>query len=346
MVAPALAHSRYHFPMQRQSSSHNRENGRRAAPTGCALVCVRSADEVEYARLRVALDVRRRRMGELEAAVAPLQRAFERFEQTYNARLEPAQHALREVEAEIAQCESRIARIHARIVADPEGVLGDLFSRDELRDIGTMFDVDASAWQEWQEWHDRQETMTARHEREHPHEWHRRERLRSERFEPRRRRLSASDETELRARYRALARRFHPDLARSDEERQIRQEMMHRINAAWHARDLGALRALAQEAERAGLDWEERPLASRLAWTRRECVRLDGVIGGLAERLASLRASATLPLWMNPSLAETVIAQRLAHLASELDRARERLDATKHAFRQALAAFALDRDVA
>jgi hypothetical protein len=66
----------------------------------------------------------------------------------------------------------------------------------------------------------------------------------------------------------------------------------------------------------------------------------------LAERLASLRASATLPLWMNPSLAETVIAQRLAHLASELDRARERLDATKQAFRQALAAFALDRDVA
>lgn len=330
--------------MQTQASSRRLQNGRPAAPIPRALVCVRTAEEVEYARWRVALDVRRRRMGELEAAVAPLQRAFEQFEQTYNTRLEPAQRALREVEAEIAQCESRIARIHARIVSDPEGVLGDLFSRDELREIGAMFDVDASAWQEWQEWHDRQEAAKRRDEL--PHERHRRERLHHERFEPRRRRLAAGDEAELRARYRALARRFHPDLARGAEDRHYRQEMMHRVNAAWHARDLAALRALAQEVERAGLDWEERPLASRLAWTRRECARLDGVIGGLAERLAALRASATLPLWMNPTLAETVIAQRLVHLASELDRARERLDAVRQAFRQALAAFALDRDVA
>ena len=330
--------------MQRQSSTRKHDNGRSDAPIPCALVCVRSPEEIEYARLRVALDVRRRRMSELEHAVAPLQRAFERFERTYNSRLEPAQRALREVEAEIAQCESRIARIHARIVSDPEGILGDLFSRDELRDIGSMFDVEPDAWQEWQEWHDRQEA--ARRRDETGQERHQRERLHHERFEPRRRRLSTADDAELRTRYRALARRFHPDLARSDEERHHRQEMMHRVNAAWHARDLGALRALAQEAERAGIDWAERPLASRLAWTRRECVHLDGMITGMTDRLASLRTSATLPLWMNPTLAETVITQRLAYLATELDRARERLESAKQAFRRALAAFALDRDVA
>jgi len=329
--------------MQRQSSHRKRDTGQRATPT-CALVCVRTPDEIEHARLRVALDVRRRRMAELEATVAPLERAFERFERTYIARLEPAQRELREVEDEIARCESRIARIHARIVSDPEGVLGDLFSRDELREIGTMFDGEPDAWQEWQEWHDRQEASRRRDET--GQERHHRERLRYERFEPRRRRLSTADDAELRTRYRALARRFHPDLARGDEDRQLRQDMMHRVNAAWHARDLAALRALAQEAERAGLDWEDRPLASRLAWTRRECSRLDGVIDGLADRLSSLRTSATLPLWMNPSLAETVIAQRLAHLATELERARERLETTRQAFRQALAAFALDRDVA
>lgn len=329
--------------MQRQSSHRKRDTGQRATPT-CALVCVRTPDEIEHARLRVALDVRRRRMAELEATVAPLERAFERFERTYIARLEPAQRELREVEDEIARCESRIARIHARIVSDPEGVLGDLFSRDELREIGTMFDVEPDAWQEWQEWHDRQEASRRRDET--GQERHHRERLRYERFEPRRRRLSTADDAELRTRYRALARRFHPDLARGDEDRQLRQDMMHRVNAAWHARDLAALRALAQEAERAGLDWEDRPLASRLAWTRRECSRLDGVIDGLADRLSSLRTSATLPLWMNPSLAETVIAQRLAHLATELERARERLETARQAFRQALAAFALDRDVA
>lgn len=332
--------------MQTQSSNRRSERARRAVPGAGALVFVRTPEEIEYARLRIALDVRRRRMDELEATVAPLQRAFEQFEQTYNAHLEPAQRALREVEAEIAQCESRIARIHARIVSDPEGVLGDLFSRDELRDIGTMFDIDPVAWQEWQEWHDRQDAGQGRGHHERANGRHRWEHGSDERFEPRRRRLPASEEAELRARYRALARRFHPDLACGDEDRRYRQEMMHRVNAAWQARDLGALRALAQEAERACLDWSERPLASRLEWTRRECSRLDGVIVGLMDRLASLRASATLPLWMNPTLAETVIAQRLTYLASELERARERLDAVKQSFRQALAAFALDRDVA
>jgi hypothetical protein len=209
-----------------------------------------------------------------------------------------------------------------------------------------MFDIDPVAWQEWQEWQNRQDAAQGRGHHERANGRHRWDYASDERFEPRRRRLPASEEAELRARYRALARRFHPDLASGDEDRHYRQEMMHRVNAAWHARDLGALRALAQEAERACLDWSERPLASRLEWTRRECGRLDGVIVGLADRLASLRASATLPLWMNPTLAETVIAQRLLYLASELERARERLDAVKQSFRRALAAFALDRDVA
>ncbi len=295
-------------------------------------------EDVEYARLLVDLDVRRARLADLEAEVAPLEDAFARFEHASSFRVGVVQRALHDVEEEIARFEGRIARIHARMVADPACVLGDLFSRDELHEIGRLFHVDPGAW------HDAEQNRFER-DRE---QWesHHRERTRHERFEPQRPTLATDVEREARQCYHALARRFHPDLAGDDEDRRRRQAMMLRVNAAWHARDLAALRAIADATDHEHPDWHTRPAASRLAWARRERSRLDGAITGLKERLAALRGSATLPLWMNPSLAETVLLRRVAHLTSELERARERLDAAKEAFRQALATFAVDRDVA
>lgn len=49
--------------------------------------------------------------------------------------------------------------------------------------------------------------------------------------------------------YRALVRRYHPDLAESAQDRAARTEMMIHINAAYAARDLEALRALSGEKE-------------------------------------------------------------------------------------------------
>ncbi|NDJ60052.1 MAG: J domain-containing protein [Chloroflexi bacterium] len=46
--------------------------------------------------------------------------------------------------------------------------------------------------------------------------------------------------------WRALARRFHPDLARDDAERDRRTEVMIRINQAYEAGDLATLQALSE----------------------------------------------------------------------------------------------------
>lgn len=56
--------------------------------------------------------------------------------------------------------------------------------------------------------------------------------------------LSPRVEADLKQLYRQLARRFHPDLGRTPEEREERTQLMMRINAAYHAGDLAALQQL------------------------------------------------------------------------------------------------------
>lgn len=55
------------------------------------------------------------------------------------------------------------------------------------------------------------------------------------------------DEAALRALYRALAKRFHPDLAADASEKPWRAQLMARVNDAYGAHDLAALRRLADE---------------------------------------------------------------------------------------------------
>lgn len=298
----------------------------RTAPPICALVQVVSAEEAEYAGLLIDLDVRRQRITDLETEIAPLLTAFEAFERTYDARIGPVQRELREVEQKIAEFEAKIARIHARMVADPDGVLGDLFSREELAEIGDLFGVDAS------EWHDEEQ---ARFEQQRFYQ-------RAEDAPPPRRRFSEAIETEMRALYHTLARRFHPDLARDDDDRQRRQSFMRRVNAAWQERDLETLRDLCHQTARDQPEWRQRSIQERVVWARDERSRLDQTVTRLVAKLQHLRASSTLPLWTNPTLAESVIIQRLAHFTAELDIAKMRLATVQAAFRKALASFALD----
>jgi hypothetical protein len=52
----------------------------------------------------------------------------------------------------------------------------------------------------------------------------------------------AAPSAELKALYRTAARRFHPDLAEDDADRERRTELMARVNAAYGARDADVLR--------------------------------------------------------------------------------------------------------
>ena len=101
---------------------------------------------------------------------------------------------------------------------------------------------------------------------------------------------------DLKSLYRRLARRFHPDLARTEEEQVRHAALMARINALYRAGDRAGLEALADQAlgselpePAVSLEEEVRLLEERLA-------RFESARDGLRIELAALRGCATAEL--------------------------------------------------
>lgn len=301
------------------------------------LVRIITPEEREYTDLTLRIGWRTDQIAALEAELKPIQRAFEAFEWEYTQRVGHLANELREARSTAARVEHQTARIHARLVSDPSGVLGDLFDRDELLEIGEMFGIEvpddwfASA---------RESSRSGGDDWDWAGQFAGEEEILRNLNRNSQRALPKDVATELRTRYRALARQFHPDLAENDDERALRQEIMLRINHAWHCQDVDALREIEQELEHMLPGWSANHLAHRLAWARRECERLETQANALLGRIRQLRASETFPLWFNNSLGRTVINQRVAALRRELGREQERLETAKIAFKHALAHYA------
>src|SRR5690606_18375220 len=279
---------------------------------------------------------RSRHIDALEAELRPLQQAFEKFEWAYAQRVGRLAAELQTLRGTIQQIEQKTARVHARLVSDPGGVLGDIFDRDELREIGEMFGVDVP--DDWfaNERSGRPDDVEWSWTDETSEEEEILRRLRQERH----RRLHGDIGDELRSLYRSLARRFHPDLARSDEERAFRQEVMLRINHAWQCQDLSMLRDIDQELAVIVPGFSPSHMAHRVAWARRERARLDQRAASLMRRIRQLRTSKTFPLWFNPALGQSTSANRAASLERDIAREQERLEDARMASQQALAHYA------
>lgn len=128
----------------------------------------------------------------------------------------------------------------------------------------------------------------------------------------------AHDETDLKTLYRALAKRFHPDLAADPAEKERRQARMAQVNAAYAARDREALDRLAAEpdpAPAAGAPTR----ASVVADLRAEIARLDEVIAGLEKLLDELAQSPSVQLKLEVSLARRRGQNLLGEIAAELE---------------------------
>lgn len=295
-------------------------------------------EDITYANLTLRISWRTDQISALEAELAPIQRAFESFEWEYTQRLGHLNAELQTTRASTERMVEKTTRIHARLVADPGGVLGDIFDRDELREIGDMFGIEVP-----DDWFAQARETT----RQGGDDWSwagdqfgSEEEIIREMQRSRKRRMPKNDTAEMKKLYRDLARRFHPDLAENDDELSLRQEVMLRINHAWQCQDLDALREIDQELERMLPGWSTSHLAHRLSWARRECERLDDQADTLIRRIRQLRNSETFPLWFNSNLGKTVISQRATALSCELERERQRLEDTKLAFKQALAHYA------
>lgn len=304
-----------------------------STPSTCtAIVLTRSAEEEVWHDLQITIRKRRLRIRKLQQEIRPLEEALARFERNFRIQLGAHQEELRRLRAEVHTLESRTDRIHARMAADPDDELGDLFTAEELEEISKFFDFDIP-----DSWFQRQDEGDAAagddFEDEHfdasGEGWHRIE-------EPEAHGRRGGKVEELKTLYRSLARRFHPDLCTDADDAAYRHECMLRANHAWQQGDLESLQELADETERLSPDWGSWAWLRRLQSARRENDRITRQISKLRRRLKELRTNETFPLWSSGGLGESLISARRKSLERDIAMTKNDLASAQESFRQAM----------
>jgi hypothetical protein len=127
-------------------------------------------------------------------------------------------------------------------------------------------------------------------------------------------------QSQLKLIYRALAKRFHPDLSSDPAEKVWREQMMGRINTAYHAQDLAALRQFAGEQMPAAAPAPPAPKsrAQILAELQAEIERLDQLAAGLERELDDLAKSPAVRLKLDAVFARRAGRDLVAELAGQL----------------------------
>jgi len=261
-----------------------------------SLVRSQTPEEREYARYLAEVETRKRQASELQTELKSLTLTLGRFASEYHARVGALFVDLDRTRLTIDEYERRIALLKIDPAADPDRI---------ERDIRQEF---AGRREEVYE----EEEETRRYEQAFQREQDRPQ-------------LDSETAEEVRRLYRELARRHHPDLARTEEERRQCEPLMQRVNAAMYERDLEALRALAREAEAADPAFEARSIGEKLVWAIREVARLAEVIIGLETELVATWVSETHQLWSRQEAGEQVIEALEADLTEELAQRRDRL---------------------
>ncbi len=122
---------------------------------------------------------------------------------------------------------------------------------------------------------------------------------------------------EIKALYRALAKRFHPDLTVDPAHKKYCEEVMAEINQAYADGDIDRLRELMDKPERPVRE-EEKPREQVLAELRQEIARLDAVIGHLERSLSQLTNSHELQLMLEASIARSQGRDLIREMAHDL----------------------------
>ncbi len=259
-----------------------------------ALERVQTPEESEYARYLAEIEVRKRRVAELRADIEGLRLKVGQFATEYHARVGVLFVERDRLRLSVEEYELRIVRLQAH----PDREQAE-------RDVA--------------------ESFSERHEQIHEDEEEARRYKREYRNEQKRPPLDAATEADLKRLYRDLAKRFHPDLARTSEERQQREAMMRRVNAAFAERELGGLQTLMTEAEVSDPNFESRSIGEKLVWAIREVSRLDGLAESLTTEISVFNETDTFILWSRHDRGEPVVEMLEDDLRREMDQLRDRL---------------------
>lgn len=265
-----------------------------------AVVHLPRQEERDYERSLRQIALRRRRVDQLQAELALLRGALDRFEALCRARVGDLLAELRRVGQAAADYERRVERLRLGASSpDPTDLIEEEpapFARQPPPDPPIDEPVDEPAVPQ-----------------------------------PRPVGAVAAEAKRL---YLDLAKRCHPDRARDDAERRRREALMLRVNEAFRQHDLAALRALRREAEGADPAFAERPVGERLAWSLAELARLDDLLVDLRAEIIFLRRGETHRLWRRHEAGEPVIDQLERDLDRRLAKEGRRLDALIATYRR------------
>jgi hypothetical protein len=257
-----------------------------------------TSDELELARLQVDLESRRRELERLEAQRDTLEVGLTRFAADVKARVGEVKDEIRRIRHELDEMRQRIAKLRSDPAATPADVERDV--ADEM--------AQAEAEMNGEFVHGPNGNGKNR------------------RNLPTRPMSSIETEAEVLRLYRELAKRHHPDLARTPAERERRAELMLRVNVAYRDRDLATLQSIYLEVQLDSPLSSEELCRQRLAWTRHEIARLDREIRAVELRIESLTTTDTYTLWQAQERGEQALDDLELRTRQRLTRERERLD--------------------
>jgi hypothetical protein len=238
--------------------------------------------------LQAEIEQKRETVARLEQERADLELEVAAFEQVYNVEVKPLQTELDEVELHIAEYELRNELLRFR---GNQLSASQLEAEVELRLRAHHVQAEASfpppphTRTKWEGAQAAQATVS----------------------EP-----DATTKVELKSLYRELAKRFHPDLAAGDPERETRGARMAEINAAYARGDLQSLR-------RAAGEFYVRPqLPPTLTELQAERDRLSALVVRLRQDIAELNRDPLMLLKIDAALARHDGRDLLAEMATDL----------------------------
>jgi hypothetical protein len=261
------------------------------------LVPVPSEHAGEYARLLIEIETRKRVIGTLQTERDGLEMTLTNFAVELKSRVGGLRVELNRVKRQVAEYRRRIERLRESDLLDPEQV-----EREVAEEFAEQLEQERRA-----------EEPAAREG----------QRIDVERPRPQ---LDAETEAEILRLYRELAKRFHPDRARTEEDRARRTDLMLRINVAYSERDLVTLQAMARRADTGESAAVLLSDEERVQWAHRVIGRMTLQITELAEQIEMLRRSETYQMWKSPEDSSQSIQQVERRVRDRLNRERDRLD--------------------
>ncbi|MGD8553586.1 MAG: J domain-containing protein [Anaerolineales bacterium] len=221
------------------------------------------AGDEELRELEEEVSLRQERVAQLEFELADTHADLSRFESTYETKLGPFEDRIEELKADLEQARIRSAR---------RAQWGDRLDEEEQPvDVLEQF----------------RRTWTPREKPPEP---------------PPVPEVDEASKEEMKTIFRALAKRFHPDLVTDTKIKLWRQEIMAQINEAYAAQDMSALRKFMERPDRPE-EKVEKTREQRIAELYKEARRLDQVIRDLERTLKELINSHTVRLMLEVSIA-------------------------------------------